>query len=146
LAGAGLSLWLEKLLTWSLTASYGANRFVGEPERVGFGLGSITLAVGAPALTFGRLQLSGALAARAGFLAAEGVNVDVSYSVRRSYAAAGVAARGQLELVPRFFGFVELGALAPLTARRFSINEPERVAAETARIAPEIALGLALGL
>lgn len=146
LAGVGVSLWLQKVLTWSLDANYESNGLLSEPKRVRLGLGALTLAVGPPSLQLGRLQLSAGLAGRAGFLTAEGVQVDVPYSVRRSYVASGLTGRAELKLAPQLFVFVHLGGLVPLTTRRFSIREPEQVVAETTTVALEAAFGLALGL
>lgn len=146
LAGVGVSVWLQKFLTWSLHASYESNSLLSEPKHVQVGLGALTFGVGPPAWQLGPVQLSAILAGRAGFLTAEGRNVDVPYSVRRSYVAGGLIGRAELELRPRLFAFVHLGGLVPFTTRRFSIREPERVVAQTTRIALDAAFGVALGL
>lgn len=147
LLGAGLGLWVDAGLSWGLSAQYARNDLLGEPSRARVAFGSVTFAVGPRSLELApRLRLAGTVATQGGFVAADGVSVDVSTSARRSYWAFGLLARLQLQATSRGFAYLALAGFVPLIERRFRTLEPERQVASTVKVAPEVALGFALTL
>jgi hypothetical protein len=90
--------------------------------------------------------LAAAVAAQGGFLTAEGVDVDVTSTARRSYWGAGTVGRAHFKLVEHVGVFAEVGAFVPLVERRFSTREPYRLVSQTAHVAPQAALGFTLSL
>lgn len=147
LTGGGISLFVDRRLSWWLSASYSRNDWLFEARRARLGFGVVTLGVGPPSLPLGpQVRLAVAFAAEAAFLAAQGVEVDIPSSVRRSYWAVGALGRLQWQAVDRGFLFLELGGFVPLVQRRFSTRDPVELAATTTVLAPQAALGVALGL
>lgn len=147
LTGAGVSLLVSRSLTWWLSAHYSRNDVVGSAHRARFGFGGLLLGVGPPALQLGsRVRLAAALAAEGAFLTAEGVDVDVKSSARRSYWAGGALARVHLNLKAHVGMFVDLGGFVPLVERRFSTREPYELVGQTSSVAAHAALGFAVSL
>jgi len=147
LTGAAVSLLVAGGLTWWLSAHYSRNDVLASPDAARLGFGGLVLGVGPPVLRLGsRVQLAMALAAEGGFLTAEGVNVDVTSSARRSYWAGGLLGRVQSRVASHVYSFLELGVFAPVVERRFSTREPYDLVSRTARVAPHAALGFALSL
>lgn len=147
LTGVGISLFVAGSLTWWLSAQYSRNDALASPGRARFGFGGLVLGAGPPVLNLGsRLQLAAAVAVQGAFLAAEGVDVDVKSSARRSYWAAGALGRAQLKLANHAGVFAEVGGFVPMVERRFSTREPYVLVGQTASVAPHAALGLALSL
>jgi hypothetical protein len=147
LTGVGVSLFVAGSLTWWLSAQYSRNDVLVSPAAARFGFGGLVLGVGPPALQLGpRVQLAAALAAEGAFVTAEGVNVDVKSSARRSYWAAGALARMQWRVASHAGLFLELGGFVPVIERRFSTREPYELVGRTSGFAPQGALGFALSL
>jgi hypothetical protein len=147
LAGAGVSLFVAGDLTWWLSVHYSRNDVLASPRAARFGFGELVLGAGPPALNLGsRAQLAVALAAEGAFLTAEGVDVDVKSSARRSYWAVGALGRVRLEVASQVCLFATVGGLVPLIERRFSTRVPYELVGQTSSVAPHAALGLALSL
>lgn len=146
LAGAAVSLFVEGYLSWWLSAGYARNDIVGTPRSIRLGYGAVGLGIGPPSLRLAsRVRLAGALAAEGGFVAAEGVDVDVPASVRRSYWALGLLARLQWQMVDHGYLFMQGAGLIPLVERGFSTREPYERVATTAIVAPKLGVGIGLG-
>jgi hypothetical protein len=112
-----------------------------------FGFGVVMLGVGPRRLQLARrLHVSAGLAGQGAFITAEGVGVDVALAVRRSYWSVGLQSRLALDLAPEASGFIDAGCFVPLVERRFRTLMPERNVGNTALLAPQIGLGLALRL
>ncbi len=147
LAGAGVSLFVNGGMTWWLSAHYSRNDALASPTRARFGFGALSFGGGPPALKLGaRLQVAALAVGEGGFLSAEGIDVDVRSSARRSYWAAGAMGRAQWQVSDHVGLFMELGGLVPVIERRFSTREPYVLVGRTASVAVHAALGLALGL
>jgi hypothetical protein len=147
LTGAGVSLLVAGSLTWWLSATYSRNDLVVSARSARFGFGGLMLGIGPPTLQLGsRLRLAAALAAEGAFLTAEGVDVDVKSSARRSYWAGGALGRAHLKLASHLGMFVDLGGFIPLVERRFSTREPYELVGRTSSVALHAALGFAVRL
>lgn len=147
LTGAGVSLLVSRSLTWWLSAHYSRNDVVASAHQARFGFGGLLLGIGPPALQLGSgVRLAAALAAEGAFLTAEGVNVDVKSSARRSYWAGGALVRVHLNLTTHLGMFVDLGGFVPLVERRFSTREPYELVGQTSSVAAHAALGFAVSL
>jgi len=147
LAGLSVSLFVAGGLTWWLSAHYSRNDLLAAPRAARLGFGGLVLGAGPPALHLGtRVQLGAALAAEGAFLSAEGVEVDVKSSARRSYWAIGALGRARWQVVGHARIFAEFGGFVPLVQRRFSTREPYELVGQTASVAPHAALGFALSL
>lgn len=146
LTGGAVSLLVDGGLTWLLSAGYARDDVLTSPSRARTGYGVVTAGIGPPALRLAaRVQLAGALSVEGGFVSAEGVNVDVPVSVRRSYWAIGALARLQWQIIDHGYLFVQGAGAAPLVERRFSTREPYERVATTAKVAPKLGVGVALG-
>lgn len=147
LTGGGVSLFVAGSMTWWLSAHYSRNDVLRRPHDARFGFGAVTVGVGPAGLQLGpRLLLAAAVAMQGAFLSAEGVDVDVASSARRSYWGAGLEGRAQLEVVRHLGVFAEVGAFLPLVERRFSTLQPYELVGQTSRVAPHAALGFTVSL
>jgi hypothetical protein len=147
LTGAGVSLFVAGDITWWLSVHYSRNDLLASARAARLGFGGLVLGAGPPALRLGsRLHLAAALAAEGAFLSAEGVDVDVKSSARRSYWAAGALGRAQYRVESHAFLFAEVASFVPLVERRFSTREPYELVSQTSRVALHAALGFAVGL
>lgn len=146
LAGAAISLFVDGRLTWWLSAGYARNDALGAPRLVRLGYGGIGVGIGPPSLRLApRLRLAAALGAEGAFVAAEGVDVDVAASIRRSYWAIGGLARLQWQIVDHGYLFVHGAGLVPLVERAFSTREPYERVGTTAVVALKVGVGIGLG-
>jgi hypothetical protein len=147
LTGAGVSLFVPGGVTWWLSAHYSRNDVLAAPHGARLGFGGLVVGAGPPGLRLGsHVQVAAALAVEGAFLTAEGVDVDVTSSAKRSYWAAGALGRIQWEVAHHAWVFTELGGFGPLVERRFSTGEPYELASHTASVALHAALGFALSL
>lgn len=88
------------------------------------------------------LRLSPCVGLELGSLRAEGRGLDVPVTEARFWSAAHVLGRARLSATPRLFVELEIGAVVPLTARRFLVDTPPLEVFATPAIAVAGALGL----
>ena len=94
----------------------------------------------------GKVQVRTCALVETGVLYARGEGVDHPASVTRSWWAAGISARGSLELMPRLLLEIVGSGSVPLVSRGY-VTEPDHwEAARTNTVAATGSVGLALGL